>query len=236
MSNSSNKQQAAIPFAVGTRVRVKAGTKDPDFADMPLGGWTGQIQEINHEASPTAYLIAWDHYTLQNIHPVYKSRCEREGFDLARMWLGEAELETDAGQPATIEQPTALASRPLDPNDQEDRIRIALGLRNRDDPIPPVRLKSLRRYYKYLISHLAFPIRAQLGSAIGPHRDTRSPVSVVSLLDVDDYSPEETYGLICKATQKGQRIEHPLANMDVDEADPNHRLVDDYAYWLSNWA
>jgi hypothetical protein len=53
MSNPSDQQQATAPFAVGSRVRVKAGTKDPDFPDVPLGGWTDQVQEINHEASPT---------------------------------------------------------------------------------------------------------------------------------------------------------------------------------------
>ena len=33
------------PFAVGSRVRVRRGTIDPDYPDIPLGGWTGTVLE-----------------------------------------------------------------------------------------------------------------------------------------------------------------------------------------------
>ena len=33
-------------FQVGDKVRVKPGISDPDFPDMPLGGWSGIITEI----------------------------------------------------------------------------------------------------------------------------------------------------------------------------------------------
>ncbi len=37
-------------FQVGDRVRVKPGVSDPDFPDMPLGGWSGIVTEvIEHE-------------------------------------------------------------------------------------------------------------------------------------------------------------------------------------------
>ena len=34
-------------FTVGTKVRVKPGTTDPDYPDIPLGGWTGAITEVD---------------------------------------------------------------------------------------------------------------------------------------------------------------------------------------------
>jgi hypothetical protein len=155
--------------------------------------------------------------------------------DLERMWLDEAWLEPEKGEPAAIEQPTALVSRPLDPNDREDRIRAAFGLRSRDEPIPHVELESLRRYYDYLVSHLAYPFTARLASTIGPHQDTRSPLSVIRLEDVDTYEPEESYGLICKAVQNEKRIELPLDRIEVARRDPNRQLVADYAFWFANW-
>jgi hypothetical protein len=33
-------------FTVGDKVRVRSGVSDPDFPDMPLGGWTGTVTEI----------------------------------------------------------------------------------------------------------------------------------------------------------------------------------------------
>jgi hypothetical protein len=32
-------------FAAGAHVRVKPGTTDPDFPDIPLGGWAGTVRE-----------------------------------------------------------------------------------------------------------------------------------------------------------------------------------------------
>jgi hypothetical protein len=236
MSRKSQKPQAAGQFPVGSGVRVKTGTTDPDFPDMPLGGWTGKVQEVNHEATPPTYLIEWDRFTLHNIHHAYRSRCEREGLDLESMWLDEANLESEKGEPAAIEQPVALVSQPLDLNQEEDRVRAVFGLLTRDEPIPRIDLRSLRLYYEYLVSHLMFPFKGKLSYPIGPHRDTKSPLSVFRLLDpVKEYAPEEMYGLICNAVQKNERIELPLSCIDVEEADPNRQLVADYSFWVSNW-
>jgi hypothetical protein len=237
MPGKSKQQQAtAVRFAVGSRVRVKAGTTDPDFPGIPLGGWTGKVREIRQEPPATDYLVGWDRYTLNSVHPVYRSRCERKDLDPESMWLVEDELEPDGGEPARIEQPTAIVPLPLSPDDERDRIRAALGLKSGDDPIPPVDLESLRRYHHFLVAHLSFPVRGKLGSAIGPHRDTVSPISVIGLIDAGDYCPDEASGLICQAVQKGRRIEYPLANVLVDADDPNRQIVDDYLLWFSNGA
>lgn len=80
----------------------------------------------------------------------------------------------------------------------EARIRAALGVAD-DRPTPAVRLGPLRKYHDHLVANLAFPLEGRLGGPVGPHRDTRSPLRVLRLVDLDSYEPEEMYGLICKA-------------------------------------
>ena len=147
-------------FAAGAQVRVKPGTTDPDFPDIPLGGWAGTIREVDQRSTPPTYLIEWDRHTLDHMHPVYCKRCERDGLELESMWLGEDDIEPGTGEPAAIEQPTSIITRPLNEKDQDDRVRIALGLTS-DDPLPEVDDDTLRAYHRYLAKHLAFPFEAK---------------------------------------------------------------------------
>lgn len=118
-------------------------------------------------------------------------------------------------------------------NDVDHRLQSILG--GKGDRIPNVRLESLRRFHDYLVAHLSFPFEGKLSSPIGPHRDTKSPLSVIGLLDpVREYAPEEMYGLICKASQKGQKIELPLDRIEVKTSSPHYQLLDDYSFWLAN--
>ena len=103
---------------------------------MPLsGGWAGAIREVDQGSAPPTYLIEWGRHTLDHMHPVYRKRCERDGLEPERMWLGEDDIEPDTGGPAVIEQPTNITTRPLNQKDQDDRVRIALGLTS-GDPLP----------------------------------------------------------------------------------------------------
>jgi hypothetical protein len=120
-------------------------------------------------------------------------------------------------------------------DDPEGRIRSVLGVAA-GEPMPRVRLEALRKYHDYLAANLAFPFEGRLTDPIGPHRDTRTPLSVLRLLDpVEDYEPEEMYGLICKAEQGGGRIELPLDRIDVPGDGPNRQLLEDYRHWMRNW-
>ena len=65
-------------------------------------------------------------------------------------------------------------------SDPEDRIRAILGVAD-DEPMPRVGLHSLRKYHAHLAARLVFPFAGKLNSPVGPHRDTRSPLSVVRL-------------------------------------------------------
>lgn len=58
-------------FRVEDKVRVKSGVRDPDFADIPIGGWAGTVQKSRQNKGEIVYLIAWGRSTLQAMHPVY---------------------------------------------------------------------------------------------------------------------------------------------------------------------
>src|SRR5881275_1960154 len=135
----ANTQDGSSPprFEPGDKVRVRHGVLDPDFPDIPLGGWAGTVKEVERAKGETTYLIAWDRATLKGMHPVYRKRCERDGLEVESMWLGEEDIEPDTGEPAPIEQPTRIITRPLKMSDQDDRIRAILGLTS-DDPLPKV--------------------------------------------------------------------------------------------------
>ena len=74
------------------------------------------------------------------------------------MWLGDEDLEPDDGTPVPIEQPTTIVTKPLSEKDQDDRVRMALGLTH-DDPLPDVSRKTLLAYHRYLKDRSEVPVQ-----------------------------------------------------------------------------
>jgi hypothetical protein len=215
-------------FKVGNTVRTKSGVTDPDFDDVPIGGWVGTVSDAEH-GNPATYLIKWNQHTLANIHPVYRKRCERDGLDYEEMWLSEDDLEPDTGTPTKIEQPTKIATRPLSPRDQDDRIRMVFGL-TADDPLPDVDEYALQIYYSYLSQNVTFPFRAEHGAEYGHP----TPVKVIGLGDPQEEPMiDDMHGILCEARLEGQVVTIPLG--EIDDAKPNRRLLADYNYWFANW-
>ncbi len=219
-------------FGVGNRVRVKPGTTDPDFEDIPLSGWVGTVREVDPRSNPPTYLIEWDQHTLDQMHPVYRTRCERDDLALESMWLGEADLELDRGGPVVIEQPTHIFSRPLSTRDPDDRIRAIFGLTS-DDPLPPANRENLRRYARYLATHLSFPFRANYVVETGPFQLSEYLVTVVGLVGADDC--DEGDGVLCAVEQHGETFELPVASLVVYRNRRHRQLIEDYSYWFGNW-
>jgi hypothetical protein len=87
-------------FEPGAKVRVRYGVTVPDFEDIPLGGWTGTVETVEHFEDQTDYEVEWDRRTLDAMHPVYRKRCERDGLDVQTMWLTGEDLEPDDGTPS----------------------------------------------------------------------------------------------------------------------------------------
>jgi hypothetical protein len=200
-------------FKVGDQIRVKPGVGDPDFPDIPLGGWSGKVKEIGKNRGETTYLIAWDQGTLRGMHPIYKKRCERDGLEQESMWLGDGDLEPDDGTRIPIEQPTQIVTKPLSERDRDDRVRMALGLTH-DDPLPEVSRKTLLTYHRYLTANLKFPFPATSWD-FGRLYDQLRSVTIHSLLDPEEYDLDEEEGLIGTGLGQDGPIEIPLAEVEV---------------------
>jgi hypothetical protein len=222
-------------FKVGDRVRVKQGVSDPDFPDMALGGWTGTITEVLEHKGKINCIFELDERTLASIHPIFKRRCEIEGLDHGFMALGQEDIEPDDGTLFPIEQPRAIVPRPLSPNDEFDRIRMALGLTH-DDLIPDVTRETLLAYRRYLATHLTFPILVTSWEKSGPFVTRKVTIAILALVEPEGGGIDEVHGLIgLGRSPTGQEIELPLDEIELGRKDPNRRLLADYSSWFQNW-
>jgi len=228
---TKRKPPAEAKFQAGDRVRVKHGVSDGDSPDMLLGGWAGEISEADEGGM---YTVRWSQETLDAIHPVFKKRCEKDGLELEQYRLGEGDLEPDPGGPLDIEQPKEIKTKPLNPKDQDDRIRMVFGLTS-NDPLPDVDDETLLTYYRYLAKNMPFPFEVEHFEETGPFQDKRHVVTVVGLLDPDDYECDEMYGLICEGRIDKREIQMPLGEFEVDEDDPRLQTLADYCSWFWNY-
>ena len=219
-------------FDVGSAVRVKAGTRDPNYPDIPIGGWMGTVVEVEHERGQPSYEVEWNQATLDQIPPVYRKRCDRDDFLVERMWLDEIDLEPDTGEPVSIEQPTDIVTRPLSKHDRDDRIRAVFELTS-DDPLPAISEENLLKYYQHLKTHLAFPFQARYHHLeVELLEVTRYTATMTKLAPPEDCNDEE--GVICEGKEDGDPVELPLFEIEVIGNHPNRQLVEDYSYWFCN--
>jgi hypothetical protein len=218
-------------YAAGDRVRVRRGVTDPDFPDLPIGGWAGTVAEVDARSPPPTYLVRWGRETLLAVHPIHRKRAERDGFEIGEMWLGADDLEPDDGNTVSVELPTNVVSKPLSMADQDDRIRGVFGLTSDDTP-PDVGEETLRAYHEYLSRHLRFPVEASWNPPAGPVRR----VTVIGLSDPDeDTWADGMCGLLCRAKLQGEVIEVSLADCEANRGSPSQQLLADYGYWFGNF-
>jgi hypothetical protein len=228
------KRPDTLRFRVGDKVRVKSGVMDPDFEDIPLGGWAGTIKKIETSGDPITVEIVWDKRTLAGMHPVYRLRCERDDLEMETMYLDEEDIERDDGTPFLMEQPTQIVTRPLSKDDEDDRIRAVFGLTH-DDPLPAVKRKTLLTYHRYLAEHLKFPFKGIYQREAGSFFMQSSSITVTGLVNPREYDLDESSGLVCAGRVQKERIQVRLVDVDVKKNDRNHTTLSDYSLWFTNF-
>jgi hypothetical protein len=143
-------------FSIGDRVRVRYAATDPDYTDLPVGGWAGTITSIDEDGYCT---IKLNQQTLDHIPSIFRRRCERDGLTIEELQMQQADLDPDLGEGLELEEPTNIQTKPLDPAEPEDRLRAALGMTT-DDAVPFVEKPTLLKYFEYLKANLTFPFPA----------------------------------------------------------------------------
>jgi len=224
--NGKHALQAA--FAKGDLVRVKPGVVHEQYPDVPLSGWVGKVKRIGW-LTPIGYAVHWTKPTLDQVHPVFLKRCQRDEVKPYKYWLDEDQLEEAADTtPVAMEQPTNIVTRSLSTEEPDDRIRMAFGLTT-DDGLPKADEQSQRRFLDYLTIHLSFPFKADFwpASAIGPSKSGK-----VAVLGFADPPLARKEGIVCRARRGKHEFPVPLGGLQVREDDPNFQHVEDYTYWL----
>lgn len=217
-------------FLLGEQVCVRPGVTDPDYPDLTIGGWAGEVVEVEHGEPSATYLIRWSEATLKQIPKIHRKRSERDGFEIEEMWLGEDDLEPNTGGHVKIEQPTNVITKPLSDNVQEDRIRAVFGLTS-DDPLPEVDEETLDVYAKHLNTKLRFPFHAIWSPESGPPEHFE--VAILGLGDRDAGTLIDDFrGVMCQAKLQGRIIEVPLAECEATKSGAPKRLLEDYAFWF----
>ncbi len=87
------KKKASDELAVGTRVRVRAGTPMPEFPDVVCDGWTGTVVEVTGKKPNTKCVIEWDEHTLSIMPQAYLQSCEAQGLYHRMACLESTSLE-----------------------------------------------------------------------------------------------------------------------------------------------
>lgn len=115
----------------------------------------------------------------------------------------------------------------------DDRVRAVLDVN--EGPLPPVGNNTLQSYYEYLTAHLALPFQARYPEPVSFHEEVVRTVTVAGILDPTKNLDCESLGIVGVGRQGKIMVEIPLADLEVDEDDENHQLVEDYWYWFWNW-
>lgn len=223
-----SKHLPPAAFQEDQLVRVKPGVVHPCYPDIPLGGWTGIVGDVNHLV-PTGYTVWWSEATLEMVHPVYFKRCQRDERDPDFLGISESLIEVVSDDaPVQIEQPSEIQTAPLSPDVQDDRIRMIFGLTS-DDPLPELTPENKQTYYEYLRANLQFPMSARAWIEDGLADEK---LVLVGLADFDPDTDEEVH---CELQTEDPECEDsglPLSTIHPDADIQNVQLLDDYRYWL----
>lgn len=160
------------------------------------------------------------------MHPIFQNRCERDGLKMESMWLGDEDIERDDGTTVPIKQPSALVTRPLSERDQDDRVRMALGLTH-DDPLPVVTQEILRAWSHFLKGRLKLPFKARV-------EDDGSSLTVHRLLDLKEWELTAEVGLLGAAQSREGPVDVPLAELDPTGSG-SPQLIADHGHWSGNY-
>lgn len=119
---------------------------------------------------------------------------------------------------------------------ENDEKRVAHILKVKEDEnLPKVSEKTLNVYHHYLNKNLSFPFDAKYPEETGPLEKIHYDIKITDILDIDECSDLEFYGLFCKGKQGRCKIAIPLAKVEMKQKGKNQQLIEDYNMWFWNY-
>ena len=111
---------------------------------------------------------------------------------------------------------------------RSDRIRIIFGLTS-EDGLPRINDQTQQQFLAHLNAHLVFPFKADYWTKSSQTEWGTEPIEILGFAEPP---LDAEQGILCRVRQ-GQRVfQASLTDMDVDEADPNCQVIEDYRHWL----
>jgi hypothetical protein len=87
-------KKGAAKIAAGAAVRIKDGVTLPEFPDISIAGWTGEVMEHKGRGATLQYIIQWDASTVQAMPQQYRDHCEQHGLFFEMVCLPKDDVET----------------------------------------------------------------------------------------------------------------------------------------------
>lgn len=69
----------------------------------------------------------------------------------------------------------------------------------------------------------------------GPHERVELALTVTVLIRPEEFEIAQEYGIIATGRDPAERVDVPLAEIEVKATSPSGRMVRDYAHWCYNW-
>ena len=86
-------KKGASKLTGGSAVRVKEGVCLPEFPDISIAGWTGEVMETKGRGATLQYIIQWDAATVDAMPQSYRDHCEEQGLFYEMVCLPKDEVE-----------------------------------------------------------------------------------------------------------------------------------------------
>jgi len=77
----------------GQRVRVIDGATMPEFPELAIAGWTGQVLETTGTGAKLKVILEWDDETQTRVPENYRTHCEAQGLMHTMACLPSSDLE-----------------------------------------------------------------------------------------------------------------------------------------------
>ncbi len=115
-------------------------------------------------------------------------------------------------------------------NQARKRLAAVFGTDPQED-LPPVNLRNLEIYHDYVKSKINFPFFGVFTMMDG-ERTVYIDVEAVSIMDPDETPDLDQFGLICEVKYEGQTGKMPMAEIVINQEDPNYDYIEDYCIWF----